>query len=167
MTVLRQIGVHEYEPQSEMINQQLAIEIARNNRLAIENLEARLDILSKYGSAYVSLRDQLVHDNKQLSILRTRLEEARVDAEQYLPFKFVVEEAVEAERKSYPIRWLIVVLSIAGAMLIGIIAILLVENFKEMMTYIGDQKKNRHIAVFTPLESKTGHFEKNRKIKKS
>jgi uncharacterized protein involved in exopolysaccharide biosynthesis len=141
LTKLRKLGVHEYESQSEALNQQLAIEIARNNQPAIKALEGQLDILSEHGGAYVSLREQLENDNKQLSILRTRYAEARVDAEQQLPFKFIVEEAVEAERKSYPVRWLIVVISGLGALLAGVIAILIAENISEMAAYASSQKK--------------------------
>lgn len=141
LTKLRGLGVHDYESQSEMLMQQLAVEVARNNQQGIKALEERIKVLSSYGSAYVSLRDQLVHDQKQLSILKTRYEEARVDAEQYLPFKFVVEDAVKAERKSYPIRWLIVVLSTMSAMLLAVIIILLVENFKVISVHSSAQKK--------------------------
>lgn len=151
---LRKLGVQEYESQAEMFNKQLAIEIARNNRPAIRALEERIDILSQYGGAYVSLRDQLENDNKKLSILRTRYEEAKVDAEQQLPFKFVVEEAVKAEKKSYPIRWLIMVLSTTGAFLVGVIAILLVENFREIAAYISNQKKNFPETFSSPKEKK-------------
>jgi uncharacterized protein involved in exopolysaccharide biosynthesis len=167
LTKLRDLGVHEYESQSEMLNQQLAIEIARNNQVAIRALQQRMDILSKYGGAYVSLRDQLVHDNRQLSILRTRYEEAKVDAEQQLPFKFVVEEAVKAERKSYPVRWLIMVLSTIGALLAGVIAILLVENIREMAAYASSQKKNLPETFSIPLESEPESFKKYSQIKKS
>lgn len=167
LTKLRELGVHEYESQSEMLNQQLAIEIARNNRPAIQALEQRLDILSKYGGAYVSLRDQLVHDQRQLSILRTRYEEARVDAEAQLPFKFVVEEAVKAERKSYPIRWLIMVLSTIGALLVGVIAILLVENFREMAAYASNQKKNLPETFSIQVEGNQQHYKKYNQIKKN
>lgn len=167
LSKLRELGVHEYESQSEMLNQQLAVEIARNNRPAINALEEKLDILSKYGGAYVSLRDQLVNDNRQLSILKTRYEEARVDAEQQLPFKFVVEEAVKAEKKSYPIRWLIMVLSTIGALLAGVIAILLVENFREMAAYATDQKKKLPETFSIPFEEKQETIKKYNQIKKT
>lgn len=167
MTMLRKLGIHEYESQSEMLNQQLAIEIARNNRPAINALEERLDLLSQYGGAYISLRDQLVHDHKQLSILRIRFEEAKVDAEQLLPFKFVVEEAVKAERKSYPIRWLIMVLSTFGALLAGVIVIILVENFREMATYVSVQKKNYTEGFSIPLATQEGENKKISNTKKS
>lgn len=167
LSKLRELGIHEYESQSEMLNQQLAVEIARNNRPAINALEAKLDILSKYGGAYVSLRDQLVNDNRQLSILKIRYEEARVDAEQQLPFKFVVEEAVKAEKKSYPIRWLIMVLSTIGALLAGVIAILLVENFRDMAAYASDQKKKNPETFSIPIEEKQENIKKYNQIKKT
>jgi uncharacterized protein involved in exopolysaccharide biosynthesis len=167
LSKLRELGIHEYESQSEMLNQQLAVEIARNNRPAINALEAKLDILSKYGGAYVSLRDQLVNDNRQLSILKIRYEEARVDAEQQLPFKFVVEEAVKAEKKSYPIRWLIMVLSTIGALLAGVIAILLVENFRDMAAYASDQKKKNPETFSIPIEEKQENIKKYNQFKKT
>jgi len=70
-----------------------------------------LEIFAKYGGAYVSLRDFLEFEKKQLSNLKSKYAEALVDATQTLPTKFVVNPAVKAEKKSYPIRWLIVVLS--------------------------------------------------------
>lgn len=141
LTVLRSLGVHDYESQSEMLMQQLAVELARNNQQGIRALEERLTVLSAYGSAYVSVRDQLVHDQKQLSALKTRYEEAKVDAEQYMPFKFVVEDAVKAERKSYPIRWLIVALSTMSALLLAVIIIMILENFRVIALKESAQKK--------------------------
>ncbi|NLN95581.1 MAG: hypothetical protein GX128_05360 [Bacteroidales bacterium] len=154
LTMLRTLGVHDYESQSEMLNQQLAIEIARNNNQGIKALEERLEVLSKYGSAYVSLRDQILLDQKQLSILKTRYDEAKVDAEQQLPFKFMVEEAIKAEKKSYPIRWLIVLFSAFSTLLIGIITLLVAENFRTVLK--GSEKKDdeHHKTISIPIVSK-------------
>jgi len=128
LTILRELGVHDYESQSEMINQQLAIEIAKGNSRGIEALEGKLEVLAKYGGPYVSLRDALEHDKKQLSIIKTKYEEAKVDAEEELPQKFVVSDAYRAERKSYPIRWLIVVVSTLAAFLLTVALIIIVET---------------------------------------
>ncbi|HPG33070.1 MAG TPA: Wzz/FepE/Etk N-terminal domain-containing protein, partial [Lentimicrobium sp.] len=46
---IREIGVFDYESQSEMINQQLAIEIAHGNTRGINALEDKLSLLAKYG----------------------------------------------------------------------------------------------------------------------
>ena len=129
MTVLRQYGVHDYESQAEMFNMQLAMEMAKGNRESIKRLETKLDMLAKFGGPYVSLRDALEHDKKQLSELKAKYEEAKVDATQSLPHKFVINTAYKAERKSYPIRWLIVVTATFSVLLLAIIVFGLFEIF--------------------------------------
>jgi uncharacterized protein involved in exopolysaccharide biosynthesis len=126
---IREHGVFDYETQSEMMNQQLAVEIAKGNQRGIDALNKKLDILAKYGGAYVSIRDQLEHEKKQLSSLKAKYEEAKVDATENLPQKFVVESAFKAERKSYPIRWVIVVVSVIASLLIATLVIISIEKF--------------------------------------
>ncbi len=135
---IREKGVFDYETQSEMMNQQLAIEIAKGNQRGIEALNKKLDVLAQYGGAYVSLRDQLEHEKKQLSYLKARYEEAKVDATENLPQKFVVESAFKAEKKSYPIRWAIVVISVLATLLISILIIISIEKLSSK----GILKKN-------------------------
>lgn len=147
LTFLRHKGVHDYETQAEMINQQLAIEIAKNNTYGIRALEAKLDTLAKYGGPYVSLRDALEHEKKQLSVLKSKYEEAKVDAEEELPQKFVVSTAYGAERKSYPIRWLIVLVSTISAFLLTILVIIIIENVSKSEIIPVAQKKNSNLEL--------------------
>lgn len=128
LSVLRSLGVHDYESQAEMINRQLAIELAKNNTQGIKALEKKLDILAKYGGPYVSMRDALEHEKKQLSMLKAKYEESKTDANEVLPAKFVVNSAYKAERKSYPIRWLIVVVVTLSTFLFTLILLLIIEN---------------------------------------
>ena len=128
---IREKGVYDYESQSEMLNQQLAIEIARGNNTGIRALDERLSLLAKYGGAYVSLRDMLEHEKKQLSYLKARYEEAKVDANENLPQKFIVEKAYKAEKKSYPVRWIIVLVATISAFLISVLVIISLERIKK------------------------------------
>lgn len=131
LSVLRSKGVQDYESQAERLYEGLAREIGNGNTRAIQQIQERLDTLAKYGSAYVSLRDGLEHDKKQLSDLKGKYEEAKVDAESSLPQKFVVDYAFKAEKKTYPVRWLIVVISTFATLLTSIIMIILYENFRK------------------------------------
>lgn len=131
---LRELGIFDYESQTEMINQQLAVEIAKGNKRGIEALQAQLDILARYGGAYVSIRNQLEFEKKQLSDLKAKYEEARVDAFESLPQKFVVTTAYKAEKKSYPIRWLIVTITVLSSLFLAIIVIIIIENFSSFKT---------------------------------
>jgi uncharacterized protein involved in exopolysaccharide biosynthesis len=125
-------GVYDYESQSEVTSEQLAIAISKGDQRAIKSLEDKLKVIGEYGSAYVSLRDNLEIQRKQLNMLQTKYEEAKVDAVQVLPQKFVVSDAYPAEKKSYPIRWLVVVVPMIATFLLAIIVILLLENIKRI-----------------------------------
>ncbi|MBU2651308.1 MAG: hypothetical protein KKA81_10265 [Bacteroidetes bacterium] len=121
-------GVHDYESQSEVLNQQLAIAIAKGDNTAIRALEKKLEVLAEYGSTSLSLKNALEYKTEQVTLLKAKLEEARVDAEQELPQKFIVNSAFPAEKKSYPIRWIIVVVSIFSTFMISVLVILAIEN---------------------------------------
>jgi len=142
LTKLRELGVHDYESQAEMFNRQLAISMAKGNTNGVKRLQKKLDILAKYGGAYVSLRDALEHDKKQLSVLKEKYEEAKVDAVENLPHTFIVSSAYKAEKKAYPIRWLIVVIATISALLLAII-ILGISDFNKNETYIALKKKEK------------------------
>ena len=104
--------------------------MAKGNKSGVERLQKKLNILAKYGGAYVSLRDALEYDKKQLSELQAKYDEAKVDAESTLPHTFIVSNAYKAEKKSYPIRWLIVVISVLSILFISVIIFGIIENFK-------------------------------------
>ncbi len=129
LTILRQFGVHDYESQSEMFNRQLAIEMAKGDSKSIKRLEKKLETLSKYGGPYVSLRDALEHDKKQLSELKARYEEAKVDANESLPHTFVINTAYKAEKKTYPIRWLIVVITTFASLFLATLLFSIIDMF--------------------------------------
>lgn len=131
LTKLRKLGVHDYESQAERLNEAWAREIGKGNMQAAKLIEDKLDTLAKYGSAYVSLRDALEYEKKMLTEMKAKYEEAKVDAEQIIPQKFIVDHAIKPEKKAYPIRWLIVVISTFATLIITIIAIILLENFKK------------------------------------
>ena len=128
LTKLRKLGVHDYESQAEMMNQQLAMEIAKGNTRGINALEQKLEVLSEYGGPYVSIRDALEHEKKQLSFIKARYEEAKIDAYEDIPQKFVVENAYKAERKAYPVTIIIVLLATIGTLLFGMLVIFIVER---------------------------------------
>lgn len=128
-------GVHDYESQAEMINRQLAIELANGNQRAVNRLEDKFKDLANYGGTYVTLINSIEYSIEQLSLLRAKYKEAKVDAEQVLPQKFVVNKAFQAERKSYPIRWLIMAVSTLSAILLAVFVIVLVENYGKLRHY--------------------------------
>jgi uncharacterized protein involved in exopolysaccharide biosynthesis len=128
LIALGKLGINDVEYQSQVLNQQLAVAILENNRHAENVLQKRLDILGKYGGIYMSLKNSLEFKTEQLTLLQARLKEAKVDAQENLPQKFIVSDAYKAEKKSYPIRWLILVVSSLSAFFLAIIIIMIIEK---------------------------------------
>ena len=69
--VINGYGLYDYESQSEVTSEQYAIAISKGDQRAIKSLEAKLKVIGDYGSAYVSLRENLELQRKQLNILKT------------------------------------------------------------------------------------------------
>jgi uncharacterized protein involved in exopolysaccharide biosynthesis len=67
-----------------------------------------------------------------MSQLKTKYEEAKVDATDRIPHKFIVNNAKPAEKKVYPIRWLIVLVSTFAAGMLSIIVLLILENIRRV-----------------------------------
>lgn len=136
LTVLRKKGVHEYEKQIEGISKVYYEALAAGKSNVVSTLEAKLDTLARYGSAYKSMTENLEYLRERLALLRGKYDEARVDATQTVSHKFTVNRATPAEKKAYPVRSLIVIVSTLSALLFAILVIIALENvqrFKEQI----------------------------------
>jgi capsular polysaccharide biosynthesis protein len=124
LITLGSLGVNDVESQSQVLNQQFAIAIMNGNRTAQAALQKKLDVLGKFGGIYMALKNSLEFKTEQLILLETKFKQAKVDAEENLPQKFIVSDAYKAETKSYPIRWLIIMVSTVAALFMSIIVIM-------------------------------------------
>lgn len=136
LTVLRNKGVQDYEKQIEMITGVYYQAIAENNTRAVKQLQMELDTLAKYGSASKSMTENLEFLRERLVLQKGKYDEIKVDATKDLTWKFVVNEAVPAEKKAYPIRWLIVVVSTMASLLLAVLAIIAFENYNKYMAQL-------------------------------
>ncbi len=123
-------GLSDGDSQDDFQGKQRPVRIANGGKSSNEKLR----IMAKYGSTLVELQNEIKLFQKQLIIIKTKYEQAKVDAEQILPQKFIVSMAYPAEKKSYPVRWLIVAISTMSSLLLAIISILLIENIKQFKT---------------------------------
>ena len=129
LTFLRYKGVHDYESQSSVYSEQLATAIIEDKSgKAAKEIQSKLDTLAKYGGTYVSLRDELSLLKDELIKMKTKYDQAKVDVNQSLPASFTVNSAYPAEKKSYPTRWLIVLLSAIGTFMFTLVAILIIDT---------------------------------------
>ena len=129
LNTLRSLGVFDYEAQAEMLSQQLAVELGKSNTTGVKNIQEQLDILAQYGGAYYAISEKLDHDRLQLSLVKSKYEEAKVDATEEIPHKFVVSSAQEAEYKSYPVRWIIVTITVLATFVLLLLLLSLLDRY--------------------------------------
>lgn len=124
---LGQKGITNYEEQSRAISEELYKAVSQAK---INSLKKQQNELAKYAGEFTYLNETLILELESLSKLRKRFEKAKVDVEKTLPQKFVLTSASPAEKKSYPIRWLIV-LVVTAVVTFSSIVVLLINNRKE------------------------------------
>jgi uncharacterized protein involved in exopolysaccharide biosynthesis len=128
---LGQLGVIEVKSQTEMYSEQYAIALANGNTSKVNELKSKLDTLAKYGGAHTMLTAQLKEEVQILTLRRNKFNQAKIELEQDLPNAFIVNKAEKAEKKTYPIRWLIVLSSVISAFLLALIVLAMIEPLKK------------------------------------
>jgi len=94
----------------------------------LRQLEAQRDTLAKYASEYTNLYETLILELEELSQLRKRYNKAKVDIEKTLPHKFVLTNATAGEKKVYPVRKLIVLLTMMATFVLAAVVLLIIEQ---------------------------------------
>ena len=132
LTKLRERGIHDYESQSEVFSEQLAVAIVKGgeNSTAAKEIQLRLDTLAKYGGSYVALRDESRLLKDEIVKLKTRYDQAKVDVNESLPVTFTVNSAYSAEKKTYPKRSLIVLMAMVSAFLFTLVTIIIIDTIR-------------------------------------
>lgn len=129
---LRNLGVLDYDSQVERLSEAYGKALLANNSKAVGEIDEKLAILAQYGGVYTSITQDMEHDREALSRLKTKFEESRVDATDKIPHKFVVNQAKPSEKKSYPVRWLIVLVSTLATFLLSVVTVIIIENIQRI-----------------------------------
>ncbi len=132
LRILGEKGIANAEKQTEMLSQEYYKVVAQGNKSASKQLKQMLDTLGKYGPLQERLIDQREFELERLLLLRAKYEELKVDATQNVTHKFTVNKAWASEKKAYPIRWLIVVVSVIATFVFSVLIIIGLENYQRI-----------------------------------
>ncbi|MCX6180688.1 MAG: hypothetical protein NT150_02000 [Bacteroidetes bacterium] len=94
----------------------------------MESINEKMALLNKYGAQQYNLKEKLQNTAIQLSMLKEKYDEAKIDADERIPNFFMVNEAKAAEKKSYPIRSLIVIMAAVCTFVFSLLALLVNEK---------------------------------------
>jgi len=142
LSVLRGLGIFDYQNQAKTYTEAQTKALESGNVHKAKLLQEKLDILAKYGSAYNSLSQQHEKEIEQLSLLKSKYEEANVDAYQNLPHKYIVNPAQVSEKKAKPKKSLIVIFSTISAFIFSVFLLLILDNFRSIKEKLILEKQN-------------------------
>ncbi len=132
MKVLQEMGVYSYIDQVAALTEQYGTALATGHPDRAQLIKDKMDFLSKYGTAYNKLYMRLEESYEKLGVLKKRYDLMMIDVNSDIPSMRIVDYASAADKKSYPIRWLIVAMSTASAFVFVVIALLIWDNFKRL-----------------------------------
>lgn len=132
LNILRQLGVLHYKEQVKAYTKSYASALEKNDAGAIKRLEAKLDTLKKYGSAYQNVHDNLEKYSFKYPDIKAKYDEALVNYTTSMPIKFVVEKAKPNEYKAKPNRILFLIVSVAASNLLGLLVLLFLEKYNKL-----------------------------------
>lgn len=141
LTRIMSHGVYDYETQSERLIQQYAAEVAKGNTAGMERLKKELMNLEIWGPRYVSVRDRLFHIREAQEIYQQKFQNARVDASYSLPQKFVVERAQPSDKKCYPKKLVIMIVTTLCVLVFTIFLIVCQDSLKSIGRQLGSALK--------------------------
>jgi len=121
LEVLRSHGILDVSLQAERLTEYYAKALSSGNTLGAKAIKKEFNNLAKYGGAYYRLFEELELVQEQLQILRLEKENVRVEINAELTNRFVINKAFAADKKSYPIRWLIVVMSAMSTFILTLV----------------------------------------------
>lgn len=110
----------------ELLNAQLSGTMNRSGNPT----DILLRAISENGVLYLAMMNRVRYETALLTDLSLKYKEARLEVEQNLPHKFVVEQAYPSEKKAYPKKSLLVVVSTFASLLFALIVLIIIDNIR-------------------------------------
>ncbi len=134
MEVLRRnYGMLDYEIQVEQLTSGYANVLARGaNTTAVSDIRKRLDALAEKGGEYFMYQSMMTALEVERDTISRRLDKALSQTNKKETYTMVVEEPFPADKKSYPTRWLIVLVSLVAVEFFALLVVFSINSFKKV-----------------------------------
>ena len=131
MQKLRAKGILEYNLQVQALTRSLGKALAGNNAGGADKIDQRLKTFQDYGGPYFNLTNEVMLQKERQVFLKTKLDAAFLNATRNLPSNVQVQKAKVPDKKSKPIRWIIVFVSALSAFVGAVLVLAAMVRFKE------------------------------------
>ena len=127
LNLLRGKGVIYGEVQVERLTEQYAICLAQNNKRGAQILKNELELISKHVTEHNLLFRRTIEIQEELNRVQNVCDLTRIDSDYELTNMFIINKAYPADKKSYPVRWLVVFLASFSTLITTIVFLRLFE----------------------------------------
>lgn len=124
------LGMLEWQYQARSLTQGYADAVVKGSPEAVKTLSDKISLFGQYGKGFMELTNELEGSYEWFKQVRASYMQAKINAEQSIPAFFIVDRAVPADRKTYPIRALVVLIGTGVALVFSILVILIMNRLK-------------------------------------
>lgn len=128
LKVIGEKGLYNISAQSKGLNEAYLEALSKGKKSLADDLKNQIDVLGEYGSDYIYLTTFLGNESERLSLLKDKYTQSKVSLEENLPNAFIVSKGRVAEKKAYPKRSYIVILSVFSAFLFALFLMIFFDS---------------------------------------
>jgi uncharacterized protein involved in exopolysaccharide biosynthesis len=118
---------------------QLSAQVSVNLKTTGSPSSNLVKAISENGALYISMLNAVRYETALVTDLSLKYKEARLEVAQNLPHKFVVEQAYPSEKKAYPKKSFIVIVSTFATLLFALIVLIVIDNVRARMAIQREQ----------------------------
>ena len=122
-------GVLNYDRQIERLIEAYGKAINDRNEAAKKDIEKEIYELGEYSSGFLKCWSQYTNENGRLNNVRTQMIQIRTEMDNHVPTVFILDKAYAADKKAYPKKAIIVVVSTLSAFILALLGFLFFDNF--------------------------------------
>ena len=130
-------GIINYEAQSKVVTKEYLRALAKDQKsVSLGKVSPMFESLQQNGGNFIALSENLWRVRGNYNDIKLQYENALKDINKQLTYANIITHAFPAEKKSYPIRWLIVLGAGISALILSVLTALIVENFKKVQVQV-------------------------------
>jgi uncharacterized protein involved in exopolysaccharide biosynthesis len=119
--------------------ERISLELKNSIKTSGDAANNLIAAVAEHGINYLTMANDIRQEIGFVMALRYRTDEARLEADQNLPHKFVVERAIPPEKKAYPNKSLIVIVSTLASLLFALIVLIVIDNIRARLAVLREE----------------------------